>query len=144
MRAQGKNSGQFPNLEDVKIWYWTRNCKSGTLLGCLDFPNKIPCLHAKLRIPFFTVLQIRFFKMAGDFFIWQAKIRIAKMIMSRGLEPQWGLREKIQDNFLILKMSKFDIGLETAKVEPLILKMKIWSPCIDCLVKTLITKKLRI
>ena len=91
---------------------------AANLLDCLDFPNKIPCLHAKLRIPFFTVLQIRFFKMAGDFFIWQAKIRIAKMIMSRGLEPQWGLREKIQDNFLILKMSKFDIGLETAKVKP--------------------------
>ena len=55
------------------------------------------------------------------------------MIMSKDLDLQWGSRDKIQGNFPILKISKFDIGLikmlfcSVAKVEPLVLKMKIWS-----------------
>ena len=74
------------------------------------------------------------------------------MIMSRRVRPPWGSRDKVQDNFPILKISKFDIGLikmlfySVAKVEPLfffcfflplVLKMKIWSRGIDYLVKTL-------
>ena len=59
------------------------------------------------------------------------------------LDPQWGFKEKIPDNFPIFKISKLDIGLikmlfcSVAKVEPLVLKLKILSRCIDCLVKTL-------
>ena len=45
------------------------------------------------------------------------------MIMSRGLDPQEGPRDKIQENLPVLKISKFDTGLikmlfcSVAKVE---------------------------
>ena len=45
-----------------------------------------------------------------------------------GLDPQWGSRDRIQDNFPILKIPKFDIGLmkmlfcSVAIIEALVLK----------------------
>ena len=63
--------------------------------------------------------------------------------MSSGIRHQWGFRDKIQDNFPLLTISKFDIGLikmlfcSVANMEPL--KMRIWLHCIDHLAKTLST-----
>ena len=66
------------------------------------------------------------------------------MIMwSGGLDPKREARDKCKDIFPILKISKFDIGIIqmlfccVAIVEPSVLKRKIWSRCIDCLVEIL-------
>ena len=82
------------------------------------------------------MLQIRVFRIAGNFFIRA----LQRWSWAGGLDPQCRFRDNIQDNFSILKISKFDIWLikmlffSIAKVEPLVLKMKIWSCLInlDC------------
>ena len=66
----------------------------------------------------------------------------SKINHEQGVVPQLGSMDKIQDNFRILKISKFDISLikmlvcYVAKMKPLVSKEKIWSRCIGCLVKT--------
>ena len=53
-----------------------------------------------------TVLQIRVFRMAGDFLSERSNDH-----HEQGVKPQWEPTDRIQDNFLILKISKLDIGL---------------------------------
>ena len=73
-----------------------------------------------------TVLQIRVFRMAGDFLSERSNDH-----HEQGVKPQSEPTDRIQDNFLILKISKLDIGLinillcSISKKEPLVLKMKI-------------------
>ena len=68
-----------------------------------------------------------------------------KMIMSTRVRSPMSVQGQNTGQISILKILKFDIGLikilfcSVAKVEPLVLKRKIWLCCIDCFIKTLST-----
>ena len=88
-----------------------------------------------------SMLQIRVFKTNVHFFIrW-----LQRWSWTEGLDPQWESKDKVWDNFPVSKISKFDSRLIKmlfcsvayfVLLQLLVLKMKIWSRCIDCLVKT--------
>ena len=82
-----------------------------------------------------TALQIRVFRIASDFFI-----QVQQRSWAVGLDLQSGFEDKIQDNFPILKILKFDTGLNkilpcsAAKSRTFGLKNKnlmlmYWLPC---------------